>query len=215
MPKSKFKLLAIIIVVIAAETVVYININEKEEDRFPLEIDLSEISGISNLKFIVPKENYPTYHGGNYFRFYVGFEGSQLANKKIGPTSTNDLDIIVRVEKENKRLRAVYSTRNAIEESKLIGRREGFEIYEQYIGKNGHTKLTHYIKSDINGLPIIITQAGDLNLRAYRAISHNIELDYVFSSQLEIESWGELDRYILEKVALFMEPPNKSLKDAP
>jgi hypothetical protein len=121
----------------------------------------------------------------------------------------------VRVEKENKHLRSVYSTRNAVKQSALIGERAGFKIYEEYIGQHGETKLTHYIKTDINGLQVIITQPGDLNLRAYRAISDNIELDYVFSSQLGIENWDELDGYIMKKVESFIEPPNKSLKVAP
>lgn len=216
MPKSKFKLWTIVISgVIATAMVFYININERKPDRFPLEIDLSKFSGNSQLKFIVPKENYPTYHGGNYFEFYADFERSQLANKKIGPSTTNHLNIIVRVEKENKHLRSVYSIRNAIRRSTLTGERAGFTIYEEHIGKNGQTRLTHYIKSDISGLPVIITQAGDLNLRTYRAISNDIELDYVFSSQLGIENWEELDGYILDKLASFMGPPKKSVNSQP
>jgi hypothetical protein len=87
----------------------------------------------------------------------------------------------------------------------------GFDVYEERIGKNGQTKLTHYTRIDSEGRPIVITQAESLNYRAYRAVNEYLEFDYVFAKELELSDWQELDTLILKTFDSFRKLPNKPL----
>jgi len=165
-----------------------------------------ELFRIISDNYYVPNSLNPSSTSSEGFRFYINFPQAGIV--KAGPTPSNSINVMVLARGEHQRSHYYLErTTNNLNHSKV---NDGFDIYNEEIGKNGQTPITYYIKTDTKGQPIVITHPDGLNLRAYRSIDNNIELDYVFSKELDMADWDTLDELMISILESFKQPPNKT-----
>lgn len=175
----------------------------------PKQYDFSKNSSIKKYIYTIPDKYHSSYHDGDSsFTFFLNFPNNDFHLTKVGPTPSGSLRIRVIHEKH----RAEYTAKNILRDGELIRKDGVFNVYKEYIGKNGRTEVTSYL-TELHGNQITIQKAGDLNLRVYRNAGADRELDYVYSKELSIQKWLELDSYIMKILASFSTNlPNKSIQ---
>lgn len=160
---------------------------------------------INEYLYEVPDRYRPVVNGSE-FTFYLDFPNSGLNLQKVGPNPENRLRIRVR----HKLFRAPYTIKDIKHNGKLIQREHEFDVYKTHIGKNGQTEVTSYLTT-INSDPVVMSQPGELNISVYRSAGINRELDYVYSKEITLQEWVQLDKYIMEILQSFKSPLSSPL----
>ncbi len=204
---TNFKKLTVMIAKIAISALIMSTLLSCQSDKA---VDLSWV--VPNCinsdlyRFYIPKNFKPMYaKSDRVFNFSVGVPSEGLPFQKIGTDAQNEVRVVVSAVSTKQKMigmqilnKIVTNNKNHLSEYKYMGKINEFYKYK-------HGRETYYIKRQNNKDAIVIYENGDVldGFMSYRQLNNNIELNYNYSTNINVEQWYILDQSILELMHSF------------